>query len=148
MNTGPFHYLMLLKNGKKIQIEKCIEEIRELSEAIKEGEREHIVEEMSDVENIIPYITIVFGFKLKPIRRLTCENPLSLKILARLLTLTLGHSTGNYHLFRGIVRDLVHLYLSRLIEIKAEYQITQQEIDSWKEMKREKYTMMTLFGKQ
>ena len=67
--------MMMLHHGEDVQKAKVIEEINELEEAINGTDREHIVEEFSDVLNVLPYITIMFGIKIqKPFFKYNLEN--------------------------------------------------------------------------
>lgn len=135
----PFHDTMLYRHGEKHQMLKVIEEMNELDQALKEGDRDHIVEEFSDVIHVLPYLEIVFGIKIKPFFLPNRYPHYKNKFLRRIIAHSIENSEGYRYLFRGILQDTLKFYLKYLKDIKEQYNITQEEVDQWCEEKRRRY---------
>ena len=61
---------ILLHFGLKHQLEKLKEEVNELIEAIEENDREHIIEETADVQNVLNQFKALYeitDFDLVPV---------------------------------------------------------------------------------
>lgn len=136
--------MMMLHHGEDVQKAKVIEEINELEEAIKGTDREHIVEEFSDVLNVLPYITIMFGIKIqKPFFKYNLEK-WNYKFMIRMVYYCMKYSGNSKRLVRGALTDFVRIYMVRLGEIKKQYNIKDSEVEVWIKRKRLHYTKKVL----
>jgi len=55
-----YHMSMLILNGRDTQIKKVVEELTELKDALISGDRDKIIEELGDVQNVLPYLQLVY----------------------------------------------------------------------------------------
>jgi len=132
-----FHTVMLFSNGRTIQQEKIREEIRELAEALVIGDREHIVEELADVEIVIPYITKMFmpsdKFKIQDVPGIDFEYRDISEVVVALIDFRIKY--GDLKITRNLLRQATFLLTASLHFIYVKYKIEREEVEAWKEEK-------------
>lgn len=140
METTPFHHMMLMKCGPQLQLAKVMDEIRELQKAVKEGDRGRIVEEYSDVMNVLPYVEMIFDIKLKgPLMYYNLDD-WNYTFMLRFLDYVFEYKGNHYGMFKDLIKNMFKIYIIRLNKIRKEYKITDEEVDVWVKMKRKRYT--------
>lgn len=131
-----FHHAIMLINGIDKQIAKVKEELLELKQALAEGDRDHIVEELADVEVVLPYLimTHMSGYKFEIIRTGEYDYALICDILLKVYDLY-NKSHKNVGAYKALI-GLTQLLCESLYNIYAKYQITDEEIKQWKIKKK------------
>jgi uncharacterized protein YabN with tetrapyrrole methylase and pyrophosphatase domain len=135
----PFHHAMVLRNGEQHQLDKVVEEMGELDHAVRGRNRDEVVEEYSDVINILPYIEIIFNIKIKPFLLPKHHVPFKNKFLRRMIVYIMQNHGGQYSLFRETLKELLKIYLLYLEDIRKEFEITDEEVTAWLEEKKRRY---------
>lgn len=131
-----FHKGVMLLNGRIVQIDKVIEEMLELKEALDEKDREHIVEELADVEVTLPYLILTYmsGDKFEVKRTGSYDYAVACDLLIICINLYRAN-TGNINLYnamKGLTRHLCEC----LYNIYQQYEISFEEVDQWKIKKK------------
>lgn len=132
-----FHTVMLFSYGRSPQQEKVREEIRELAEALAAGDREHIVEELADVEIVIPYLIKMFmpseSFKIQDIPGIDFEYKDISEVVVALIDFRVKY--GDLKIIRRMLRDSIFVLSVSLHHIYVKYKISREEVEAWKEEK-------------
>lgn len=122
--------------GKQAQIDKVIEELKELQQAIKDNDVRHIAEECADVEVVIPYIEVVYQLGSLPTVKYAKHRYDYMDISEILIImLEVRINTGKGEFDKAMKLIVEHLAYS-LYELYSKYKITREDIE---EIKDEKY---------
>ena len=131
-----FHHAVMLFNGRKVQMDKVKEELLELKQALAEGNRDHIVEELADVEVVLPYLTMIYmsgyRFEIKRTGELDYSEVCDILLIVFDYYLKTQMNVGIYGALIGVTQCLCE----SLFNVYAKYQITQEEIHDWKIKKK------------
>lgn len=143
----PFHYVMKIFRGTKHQCRKVIEELRELSEALDLEDRSLVMEELADVELVLPYLKITYtpNAVLKIRSASSMDYQMVSDIFIRLLEFRMT-SDCSPEICQSLSLLSSALCYS-LYPIYIKYGITRDEINSIKEFKK-KRTLFRLHQKE
>lgn len=140
-----WHYAVRLMYGNVAQIKKVIEELEELNLALAEGDKEHITEEVADVELVLPYIKIAYDAPAPFLveHRGRMDYGLASKILIRLLELKLSERAVEYSLTKAI-EAMAQYICCCLADICHSYSIKECDVDRYKEEKMRRTVKRTI----
>lgn len=145
INIKSWHITLLNMFDKVHQYDKIIEELQELDEAIVNSDRNMIVEELADVENVLPYL-------LRFINKKECkikyngddyDYRLCYKLLIDLIFLKL--KIDQRYEINKCIGFFLDILCYSLYNIYAKYSISAEEVDRVIEFKR-KRTLRRYFG--
>jgi hypothetical protein len=143
----PFHYVIKTFYGSKKQGFKIIEELQELSEALDSGDRDSIVEELSDVEVVLPYLKITYvpNAVLKIRSSADMDFGLLSDVFIRLLKFRIASDCSpEIHQSLSLLSSAL---CYSLYPIYIKYKIKREEVEAIKEFKK-KRTLMNLYKKE
>lgn len=137
LKTSVFHSVMILYHGKDYQIGKVFEEIKELSDALREKNRDHIVEELADVEIVLPYLKKIYVYnaqlKIEPYPEFAYEYDDIAEVV--LILMRFRAKYGDNKKINNLLQDSLSLFCYALGDIYYKYDILPDEIEKWKEEK-------------
>lgn len=141
-----FHTTTITRYGLRHQVEKFIEEADELVEALRETDREHIVEELADVELTLPYIIKPYlnysSMSVKSLGvRMSIED--STELIKLCVKLRMKH--GSVRSLFTLLQQAVNYYVLSLSMIYEEHLISNEEVQDWKEEKMRR-TLKRMIG--
>ena len=130
-----YHKSIMLFNGREKQTNKLVEEMIELKEALRDGDREYIVEELSDVELCLPYLQLSYlsGVKLEIKNSGKQEYDFTCDTMIRMIHLY-RKSGQNFSIFKGL-SGIAQFYCTCLYSIYADYGISIDEVEQVKKVK-------------
>lgn len=142
LNKTPFHFIMVIKNGKNHQLNKLIEELNELSLALKSEDIESIKDELADVELTLPYLKQIIScpskFKIDNKGKLNYQ--FASAILQGLIRMKVEEKNQNFYLHSAI--DAMAVYIcNSLACIYIDYDIDPEEIEEIKRGKMKRSIM-------
>ena len=141
-----FHRIVQFYFGKKKQLEKIIEEVKELEDAVDSGDREEIIKELADVETVLPYLKLSFLYdsNLK-IERMHDKPDFKFFSLLVYVLLREKFYTEDSILLKKITAIAVTGYCNALYGLYLEYDIDPKEVDAVIDYKKRR-TMKRIIG--
>jgi len=137
VKSSTFHSLMILYHGKKPQIEKVVEELLELKEALKGFDRDHIIEELGDVEIVLPYLKKIFipaiNLKIEPYPEFVYKYDDICDLVVALIRMRQEY--GDTKIVSNMLRESVTILCHALGDIYYIHKILPDEVELWKEEK-------------
>jgi len=135
-----FHFMSVSLHGKKTCYDKVNEEVRELYKALVDKDRDAILSELADVENVLPYLNRMYGyFDNTNVIRNEVYSMDALEIIEVWLHVYQMFQRYNVHKFMfQYFNETTKLLCYALHNIYAEYDIDNKEIDEIKDYKRQR----------
>jgi phosphoribosyl-ATP pyrophosphohydrolase len=125
-----YHKCLLMLNGKQVQSDKVVEELLELRDAIDLKDRAKIVEELGDVENVLPYLQLIYlhnePLEIKNVGKVQDYN----FVCSTLIRLIHSYrTTGNYGCYKALL-GYTQYFCGCLWKVYADYNICTDEIQA------------------
>ncbi len=131
-----YHSTICLFSKRHVQIAKVIEELEELKEALSTKDIFKILEELADVENVLPYLILIYMPKEKIEIRFTGEYDYNIicDILTKVICLYNEHPY-NAHAYVAL-KVLTKFLAESLYNIYQEYNLHPSDVDAVIDSKR------------
>lgn len=142
-----FHTVTTIIKGQKHQALKFIEEFGELNLALKEQDREHIIEELADVELTMPYVYYLIPGHYHT-RLNSCGTTFPYEQACNLTSMAVASriEQGDIkNLTKILTESLIVLSIS-LTGVYLKYCITEREVDDWIETKKRRTLKRIITG--
>lgn len=125
-----FHKIVRLYFGRQPQLDKVLEEVRELHKAVSSGNKKDIAEELADVELTLPYLkAICIPHATLRIEPQTSPEPFLSVSAIVILALTIMNKHGDNAFIIHILEIALMHYCRSLHTLYEEYGYTIKEID-------------------
>jgi len=131
-----YHRTVMLFSKTSDQTSKVIEELKELKEALASKNREHILEELADVENVIPYIILMYCPKERIEVSYTGRYDYNVICDIICMLLSMMHDLRyNPHVYRSLT-GMLRLLAESLYCIYIDYELQPSDVDEIIDAKR------------
>lgn len=135
-----FHHTSSWLHGKKVCFDKVQEEITELRDALVSKDRDQILSELADVENVIPYLSKMYSY-LSP--KYQIKNDLhNMDILevidVWLHTYNMFTRHKEHHKMCIYFDQTTHFLCYALHNVYRDFDLTNDEVEEMKGFKRQR----------
>ena len=136
LNKTMYHTIATLLYGRKAQLDKVVEELRELNTALSLNDRENIIEELADVELVLPYLKQIIGCPSKFEVKHSGKRDYGFGAVVLMLSIDAYNSENLPSIHLNRVIDSIAVYVCQSLAcIYSDYGINTRDVDEIKAQK-------------